>query len=132
MELTTLFLLLLALLLLILLLVLTQSTILFINRLPFFKNRVKLRYKLESLRHTVYQYRLSQMLHYIGIHVEDFVKRIPEWQVKKHIVRCRNCVNTSICDQCLRDGKFVKDMHFCPNYKSLMSLSKVMPPVDKD
>ena len=132
MEITTLFLLFVALLLLILLLAFSQSTILLLKRIPFINNKLKLRYKLECLRHTVYQYRLSKMLHYIGIRVEDFVKRLPERQVKKHIVRCRRCPNIDTCDQCLRDGKFVKDMHFCPNYKSLMSYSKIMPPAEVD
>ena len=132
MDITTLFLLFIALLLLILLLAFSQSTILVVNRLPFFKNNLKHRYKLETLRHTVYQYRLAKMLHYIGVRVEDFVKRTPEWQVKKHVVRCRSCTNINICDQCLRDGKYVSDMHFCPNYSSLMSLSKIMPPVEKE
>ena len=129
MDITTLFLLFLALLLLILLLAFSQSTMLLLNRVPFVNNKFKRRYVLECLRHTVYQYRLSKMLHYIGIRVEDFVRRIPERQVKKHIVRCKRCPNTDTCDQCLRDGKFVSDMHFCPNYKSLMTYSKIMPPI---
>ncbi len=130
MDITMLFLLFIALLFLVLLLAFSESIRLMLNRLPILNNKIKAQYQKECLRHTVYQYRLSKMLHFIGIKVKDFVDRVPEMQVKKHIVRCKRCPNIDTCDQCLRDGKFISDMHFCPNYKSLMTYSKVMPPVD--
>jgi len=130
MDLTMLFLFFVALLFLVLLVASSESILLMLKRIPILNNKVKQQYKKECLRHTVYQYRLSHMLHFIGIKVKDFVERVPEMQVKKHIVRCKRCENIDTCDQCLRDGKFIDDMHFCPNYKSLMTYSKVMPPVE--
>ncbi|MCI0506816.1 MAG: hypothetical protein L0Z73_12005 [Gammaproteobacteria bacterium] len=130
MDITMLFLFFLALVFVILLLAFSESIFLALNRVPVINSKFKRQYHKECLRHAIYQFRLSKMLHFIGIQVKDFVDRVPEYQVKRHIIRCKNCPNTDICDQCLRDGKFVSDMHFCPNYKSLMSYSRIMPPVE--
>jgi hypothetical protein len=130
MDITMLFLLFIALLFLLLLLAFSESIRLLLNRVPILNNKLKREYHKECLRQAVYQYRLSKMLHFIGIKVKNFVDRVPEYQVKRHIIRCKQCPNIETCDQCLRDGKYISDMHFCPNYKSLMSYSKVMPPVE--
>jgi hypothetical protein len=130
MDMTILFLLILALLFLTVFLGFSQSVVMFVNRFPALKKKAKdYQYK-ERLRRVVYRYRLSQMLHYIGIRVEDYVNRIPSPEVKKQIMACKRCTNIKTCDMCLRDGMFINDMHFCPNYKSLMTYSKIMPPVE--
>ncbi|WP_455220843.1 hypothetical protein [Kaarinaea lacus] len=130
MDLTMLFLFFIALLFLVLLVASSESILFMLKRIPVLNKNLKRQYQKECLRQTVYQYRLSKMLHFIGIKVKDFVDRVPEYQVKRHIIRCKQCPNIDTCDQCLRDGKFINDMHFCPNYKSLMTYSKVMPPVE--
>lgn len=129
MDTTTLFMFFLALLFLMLLLGFSQSIMLLVQKLPAFKKAVKRHQYKERLRRVVYRYRLSQMLHYLGIRVEDYVARIPSAEVRKQIIRCKRCPNTRTCDQCLRDRKFISDMHFCPNYKTLMTYSRIMPPV---
>lgn len=129
MDPTTLFLVLVVMLLLIMMIALSGLIFLWLKSIPLFATRLTTRQQL--LYSTVYQYRLSKMLHYLGVRVEDYVRRIPEFQIKKHIVRCRSCPNIPTCDQCLHDGKFVSDMHFCPNYQSLMSYSKIMPSVER-
>ncbi|HEY5602810.1 MAG TPA: hypothetical protein VIM41_06850 [Gammaproteobacteria bacterium] len=108
----------------------SESLFRILNHVPVINRRFQRQYQKECLHHTVYQFRLSKMLHFIGLRVKDFVDRVPEYQVKKHIVRCRRCPNTGTCDECLRDGKFMSDMHFCPNYKSLMRYSRIMPPAE--
>jgi hypothetical protein len=127
MELSTLYIFFLALLFLILLLGISVSMLTLMENLPVVKKAAKQRHDQEMLRHLVYRYRLSQMLHFIGIRVEDYVSRIPRSEVKKQVLRCKNCPNVETCDECLRDGKFMSDMHFCPNYQSLMTYSRLMP-----
>lgn len=127
MQLSTLYIFFLALLFLILLLGISVSMLRLTESLPAFKKAAKQRHNQEILRRLVYRYRLSQMLHFIGIRVEDYVSRIPSSDVKKQVLRCKKCPNLEICDECLRDGKFMSDMHFCPNYQSLMTYSRLMP-----
>ncbi|MGD8569077.1 MAG: DUF6455 family protein [Gammaproteobacteria bacterium] len=127
MELSTLYIFFLALLFLILLLGISVSFVTLMESLPAFKKAARQRHYQEILRRLVYRYRLSQMLHFIGIRVEDFVSRVPSPEVRKHVFRCKRCPNVETCDACLRDGKFMSDMHFCPNYQSLMAYSRFMP-----
>ena len=86
--------------------------------------------QLDALRRVVSQYRLSKMLAYIGIKLDDYVTRIPTEEIRSHVKHCKSCPDVHICDRCLRDGQYVSDMHFCPNYDSLMSYSRVMPSVE--
>ena len=83
----------------------------------------------DKWRRSVSRYRLSKMLSYIGIHIDDYVMRIPLNDIKKHIANCKSCPDTETCDRLLGNGEYVSDMHFCPNYDSLMTYSRVMPPV---
>lgn len=128
MTMTTLFLVSLTLLLFILLVGFSHTILLLLKKLPAFKKSVKQHQYRERMRRIVYRYRLSQMLHFLGIRVEDYVAHIPSYEVKKQVLHCKKCPNTDTCDQCLRDGKFIPDMHFCPNYRSLMTYSRIMPP----
>jgi hypothetical protein len=88
------------------------------------------RLQLDALRHVVSQYRLSKMLAYIGIKLDDYVSRIPPDEIRNQVTHCKACADTETCDRCLRDKHFVNDMHFCPNYESLMTYSRVMPSVE--
>ncbi len=81
-------------------------------------------------RHTVSRYRLSKMLAYIGIKLDDYLTRIPPAAIQQHIINCNACPNIPACDRCLRDGEYISDMNFCPNYKSLMTYSRIMPSVE--
>ena len=128
MDATILFLIFVALLLLVMLVAFSGLLLLWIKSIPLSRRGLKPRQQL--LYNTVRQYRLSKMLSFIGVRLDDYIMRIPEYQIKKHIVRCRNCPNISTCDRCLHDGMHMSDMHFCPNYKSLMYYSKVMPAVE--
>ncbi len=92
-----------------------------------------LRYRqlqLDALRRVVSQYRLSKMLAYIGIKLEDYVERIPPDEIRTQVSHCKACTELDICDRCLRDKHYVSNMHFCPNYNTLMSYSKIMPSIE--
>ena len=75
----------------------------------------------ELLRHKVYQYRLASMLRYLGISMDYYIANLPKGEIRKHIYRCDKCPNIKTCDRCLRDDEEISDMHFCPNYNSLMA-----------
>ncbi len=81
--------------------------------------------------HVVSQYRLSKMLAFIGIKLDDYITRLPIAAIQQHVINCHNCPNIGICDRCLRDGEYVSDMNFCPNFQSLMMYSRIMPSVEK-
>jgi hypothetical protein len=68
--------------------------------------------------------RLTKMLEYLGVDLTDYLRKVPVSDVEQHMSRCKKCKNTEICDACLRDGKQVANMHFCPNYQSLTLHSK--------
>jgi hypothetical protein len=127
MELTTLFLIFLVLALPLLIFAFSKAIVKAYNNIPIIKKAARQRRNKAQLRQVIYRYRLSKMLHYIGIRVTDFVDRIPPYEVRKHIIRCKRCPNITTCDACLRDGRVISDMHFCPNYESLMAYSWIMP-----
>ena len=81
----------------------------------------------QSLTRSVEQFRLSKMLAFLGIKIRDYVHHVPEQVIVQHIARCEACPNTRECDSCLRDGRFFADMNFCPNFRSLMHCSRMMP-----
>ena len=95
------------------------------------RQQQKIRRQKEKFYRIVSKYRLSKMLAFIGIQLDDYLTRIPLKVIKKHIINCKACPNIPTCDRCLRDGEYVNDMNFCPNYQSLMALSRIMPSVEK-
>ena len=87
------------------------------------------RKKLECLTalHTlVSRFRLYKMLSYLGVDFDKYLNKIPQRVILHHVTNCRACSNIPTCDQCLRDGKVIADMHFCPNFHSLMVLSRTL------
>ena len=94
------------------------------------QKKQRLYHRNAELRQSVLQFRLSKMLAFIGIRLDDYLSRIPHDAIQRHITNCAACPNIPTCDQCLRDGRFVRDMNFCPNYQSLMAYSRIMPSVE--
>lgn len=84
----------------------------------------------KSIRQTVTRYRLSKMLAYIGINIDDYINRLPDYAIYNHIARCKACPDIPTCDRCLHDGMVISNMNFCPNYQSLMKYSHLMPEAD--
>lgn len=80
----------------------------------------------EELRQQVTSLRLSKMLAYIGADLDAYLDNLPPEEINKHIFNCSRCAELELCDACLRDGKIIKKMCFCPNYRNLMSHSKTI------
>jgi hypothetical protein len=78
----------------------------------------------ESMKAWVKSLRLSKMLEHLGASIDAYIKHVPAPDIEQHILRCQGCKNLSQCDACLRDRRFVADMHFCPNYDSLLQFGR--------
>lgn len=79
---------------------------------------------MSNLKQHVSRLRLSKMLRYIGVPVETYFSVVPQETIEEHIKNCNKCSNSQsveTCDHCLQDGKVAQDMHFCPNYQSLIN-----------
>jgi hypothetical protein len=113
------FILLLALSMVMLLFSLAGIIVLVLDKAPGIHKVFAERQRREGLRHEVYHYRLSNMLRYLRIPMNYYISNLPKDEIRKHIHRCGACPNIDTCDRCLRYGEAF-DMHFCPNYDSLM------------
>ena len=80
----------------------------------------------QELRQQVVQLRLSKMLTHLGASLEDYTRIIPRPEIEKHVRNCKQCVEYETCDTCLRDGRVIFDMNFCPNYGSLTAHSRTI------
>lgn len=74
------------------------------------------------------RHRLYKMLQYLGVDFETYLRRLPKKEIRKQVLQCKSCPNTSQCDACLRDGHAPASMEFCPNYKRLIQLSEQLSP----
>lgn len=79
---------------------------------------------LNAGRQYIKRLRLTKMLEYLGVDLTDYLRKIPVSDVEQHISNCKKCENTETCDACLRDGRQMANMNFCPNYQSLTLHSK--------
>lgn len=68
--------------------------------------------------------RLNKMLEYLGVDKMAYLRKVPSSIIEQQIYRCSQCATTEICDECLLDKRDVMDMHFCPNYSSLLAQSQ--------
>ena len=68
--------------------------------------------------------RLNKMLAYLGVDHMAYLRKVPNSIIEQQIYRCSHCTTTEICDDCLLDRRVVGDMHFCPNYMSLLAQSR--------
>ena len=81
-----------------------------------------------QLQHTVQELRLGAMLRVLGISLERYTRQAPVRDIERHIRACAACVDLKRCGACLRSGKPVPDMSFCPNQTALRALrSKYRP-----
>lgn len=72
------------------------------------------------------QFRLYKMLGFLGVNFGDYISKLSEEEILAHIENCGACQDIPACDRCLRDGQFVSNLDFCPNYKSLIECSKTL------
>ncbi len=80
----------------------------------------------EVLIRRITQLRLSKMLKFLGADIEKYAQKVPVADINLHIHRCWRCTEHKTCDGCLRDGKRVDDMSFCPNHEALTQHSKTI------
>lgn len=93
---------------------------------PKFKELFEYWHQKELIRHNVYQHRLSSMLRYLGINLDNYISKLSEAEIRHHIMRCKNCPNIPACDRFFHDGKTTSNLSFCPNYSSLLGISSII------
>lgn len=70
--------------------------------------------------------RLYKLLNYVGADVDTYVHAVPASELDMEMQRCAQCTAVKTCDACLRDGKCVTDMSFCPVYGSVTRHSRLL------
>ena len=69
--------------------------------------------------------RMFKMLNYLGADVDAYVHAVPASELDVEMHRCARCTAVVTCDACLRDGKMMIDMNFCPVYRSVIRHSRL-------
>ena len=77
----------------------------------------------EVLLKRVMRLRLYKMLKFLGVDQSEYLKVVPAADINQQIHRCSHCNALDICDSCLRDGKWIANLSFCPNHKSILKHS---------
>ena len=77
----------------------------------------------EVLLGRVMRLRLYKMLKFLGVNQDEYLRSVPAADINQQIHRCSHCNALEACDSCLRDGKWIVDMNFCPNHQSLLEHS---------
>lgn len=70
--------------------------------------------------------RLSKMLTYLGADVDTYVHTVPIQELDVEMQHCAGCAMVKTCDACLRDGRRIVDMNFCPVYRSVTRHSRLL------
>ena len=96
------------------------------NKKPSIFDIIKRVLQNETLVNRLSHTRLSRMLPYVGINMDDYLMDVPIIDVKRHVANCGKCKNTAVCDQFLQDREPVDDMSFCPNNTSLVLYNRVI------
>ena len=74
----------------------------------------------------VMRLRLYKMLKFLGVNQDEYLRAVPAADINQQIHRCTHCKALDICDSCLRDGKRIVNMKFCPNHTSLIEQSNTI------
>ena len=74
----------------------------------------------------VMRLRLFKMLEFLGADQDEYLRAVPATDINQQIHRCTHCKAPDICDSCLRDGKMIVNMKFCPNHKDITEHSKTI------
>lgn len=88
------------------------------------RRRARHHQALEARYRSLKQLRLHKMLAHVGVDQREYLRRVPRPVVERQMTHCAQCTAIDRCDDCLRDRRCFVDMHFCPNYASLMAQSK--------
>jgi hypothetical protein len=65
--------------------------------------------------------RIGGMLEHIGIGHSRYLRKASRLTIEKHLLVCRQCNTTDICDECLIEGKSIPENTFCRNYRELIT-----------
>lgn len=77
----------------------------------------------EVLLNRVMRLRFYKMLKFLGVDQSEYLKAVPSADINQQIHRCLHCNALDICDSCLRDGKWITNLNFCPNHNSILKHS---------
>ena len=77
----------------------------------------------EVLLNRVMRLRFYKMLSFLGVNQSEYLKAVPAADINQQIHRCSHCDALDICDSCLRDGKWITNLNFCPNHDSILKHS---------
>jgi len=77
----------------------------------------------EVLLNRIKRLRFYKMLKFLGVDQSEYLKAVPAADINQQIHRCSHCNALEICDNCLRDGKWITNLDFCPNHNSILKHS---------
>lgn len=63
--------------------------------------------------------RIDKMLSRAGISRARFLRKAQPSSVEKHLLFCKYCSTTDICDKYLEQGEDIPEHTFCPNFREL-------------
>lgn len=66
--------------------------------------------------------RIGKMLKHAGISRGRYLRKAKALTIEKHLLVCRQCKTTELCDACLEQGKDIPEHTFCRNYRELIQL----------
>lgn len=64
--------------------------------------------------------RIDKMLNHAGIKRARYLRKAEPLTIEKHLLVCKHCDTTDICDECLKQGKDIPEYKFCRNYRELI------------
>jgi len=76
-------------------------------------------YRRDAIRR-IKSLRIDKMLIHQGISRARLLRKAQPKSVEKHLLLCKYCSTTDICDECLEQGKDIPEHTFCPNFRELI------------
>ena len=64
--------------------------------------------------------RIDRMLNHAGIKRARYLRKAGPLTIEKHLLVCKHCDTTEICDECLEQCKDIPEHTFCRNYRELI------------
>jgi len=64
--------------------------------------------------------RIDKMLNHAGIKRSRYLRKASPLTIEKHLLVCKRCSTTDICDECLKQDKDIPENSFCRNFRELI------------
>ena len=64
--------------------------------------------------------RIDKMLDHAGIKRSRYLRKANPLTIEKHLLVCKRCGTTDICDERLKQGKDIPENSFCRNFRELI------------